>query len=97
MTARFALVAVCVAMLAACAGPYGREVPNIPAEGLRILGWGNPHLAWCQEAGAELVRRPGPDGKDVGTCLFPNGAECDAERTARGLCPPDAVGIRPRK
>lgn len=97
MRLRFAIGSACLTLLAACAGPYGTEIPNPPAEGLRFLGFGNPHLGWCRDAGAELVQRRGADGKEVGTCLFPNGVECEAERTARGLCPPDAAGNRPGK
>ena len=97
MRLRFAIGATCLTLLAACAGPYGTEVPNIPAEGLRLLGFGNSHLSWCRDAGAELVQRPGIDGKEIGTCLFPNGAECAAELTARGLCRPGVVGPSPGK
>ena len=94
---RSILVTVGVLALAACEGPYGREIPNVPAEGLRLLGLGNPALSWCWDAGADLVTRTGADGKEIGICVFPNGEECPAELTARGLCQPSAFGQRPGK
>jgi putative hemolysin len=90
-----ALAAAFLLTLAACEGPYGREVPNVPAEAIKLMGLGNPALSWCQDAGADLVNRRGADGKEIATCVFPNGEECAAELTARGLCRPGVVGPSP--
>jgi putative hemolysin len=91
------LVAVQAAMLlalAACEGPYGREVPNVPAELTRMLGVSNSERAWCADQGADLERRRDLGGNLIGVCVFPNGQECEAQRVARGLCGPGVVGPR---
>ena len=78
--------------LAACAGPYGTEFPNIPAQALRLTGLGDSERIWCEDAGGTLSRRIGTDGMPVGMCVFSGGQECDVQRVARGLCPPGIIG-----
>jgi putative hemolysin len=81
-------VAVALLTLAACAGPYGTEVPNIPAQATAALGVNDSGRSWCEDQGGELLPRMGR----TPTCIFPNGAQCDPERVARGLCGIGVVG-----
>ncbi|MBM3599957.1 MAG: DUF333 domain-containing protein [Alphaproteobacteria bacterium] len=81
-----------LATLGACAGPYGPEVPNVPAEATGSLGLGGAPRAWCEEHGGSLNRFVDDQGRPAGTCVFPNGNSCDVQLVARGLCGPGVVG-----
>ncbi|MBM3572469.1 MAG: DUF333 domain-containing protein [Alphaproteobacteria bacterium] len=92
---RSGLLILCVLALAACAGPFGREVPNVPAEAVKLFGFGGATRAWCDDLGTDHELRSGADGKPVAFCVFPNGQACEAERAARGLYGP--VSGAPRR
>ena len=48
----------------------------------------NPASAYCEQQGFTLEIRTAEDGSQSGTCIFPDGSECDEWAFYRGECGP---------
>ena len=80
-----ALMLMCV--LSAC-GPTPTAVP--PA-GTSAADIANPASTFCEANAGRLDIRTGPDGGQIGICVFPDGTECEEWAYFRGECKPGAA------
>jgi putative hemolysin len=55
----------------------------------------NPASVFCEEQGFKLKIRSAADGSQSGTCVFPDGSECDEWAYFRGECAPGGAAPEP--
>jgi len=73
------LLLVGVLVVAACGGKATETPnPNMP----------NPAAVFCEEKGYQVEIRTAADGSQQGSCVFPDGTECDEWAFFRGECGP---------
>ena len=90
-------VAVTLA-LAACTAPVTvlpAPTPKtaVPPTASAVLP--NPASIYCEQQGNRLEIRTAPDGGQSGSCIFPDGSECDEWAYYRGECGPGGVTPAP--
>ncbi len=59
--------------------------PEMPGEDPGIA---NPASEYCVELGGDLDIREGPEGGQIGICVFPDGSECEEWALYNGECTP---------
>lgn len=74
-----------VTMLAACAPVETEPGLSTDTPGANMA---NPASVYCEEQGYTVEIRTAEDGSQTGTCLFPDGSECDEWAYYRGECGP---------
>ena len=84
-TMKSSILLVPVLLLAAACGPT--ETP-IPVDLDQQAGMANPASVFCEENGGTLQIRTGPDGGQLGVCIFADGSECEEWAYFRSECKP---------
>ena len=77
-----------IAFAAAC-GPTATAAPTGTGSDAGIA---NPASVFCEQNAGRLDIRTGPDGGQIGVCVFPDASECEEWAYFRGECAPGSVG-----
>jgi len=72
-------------LLTSCAAPSQPTPATLPTD-IPQADMPNPASAYCIEQGFTSEIRTAADGSQVGSCIFPDGSECDEWAYFRGEC-----------
>ncbi len=87
-----AIVALlCVAILLGSCVVMSTPAPSVPpatATSVPAVGMANPASVFCKEKGGQLKIEKDATGGEFGTCVFPDGSQCEEWAFYRGECKP---------
>ena len=69
----------------------GQTVTPVPMDATSQVGIANPASVFCEANAGKLDIRTGPDGGQIGMCVFADGSECEEWAHFRGECKPGAT------
>ncbi|MCX6028673.1 MAG: DUF333 domain-containing protein [Chloroflexi bacterium] len=85
-----AIVALlCVAILSGSCVVMSTPAPSVPpatATSVPTVGMANPASVFCKEKGGQLKIEKDATGGEFGTCVFPDGSQCEEWAFFRGEC-----------
>ena len=91
---RLLILSLLLVVVVSCSTSDNSSGPAVETPDESQANLPNPASAYCEEQGFTLEIRSAEDGSQSGTCIFPDGSECDEWAFFRGECgPPDQGGV----
>lgn len=91
-TMMWLLLTACAADQSQTAQP-SNEVEKGDVSATAMANMPNPAAVYCTQQGYQTEIRTASDGSQAGTCIFPDGSECDEWAFFRGECAPASQNV----